>query len=147
MPAGHLVAHGDLPFLGDVDFRQLDHTGRKLVRLEDLVDVFFGLPLHALDTVLGLVHHPADFRVRFCALHLQRAEVELRKVQIGDQILSELRAFLEEGVHRPFLQGQGHRIEVQNLSQLLVSGCRDAVDFVALQLPEFSDAGTVFLFE
>ena len=69
------------------------------------------------------------------------------KIEIEEHILSEPCTLLEEQIDCPFSQGQSHRIKVQDLPKFFVSGHRDAFDLVALQLPEFSDTGTVFLLE
>ncbi|HYS09392.1 MAG TPA: hypothetical protein VEP66_11635, partial [Myxococcales bacterium] len=84
MPAGHLVAHRDLPLLGNVDLHQLDDAGRQLVGLEDLVDLILRLLLDLGALGAGGVEYGTDFLVHRLVGDAQRLQIDVGKVNLAE---------------------------------------------------------------
>ena len=78
--AGHLVADRDLSLFTQVHLHQLDHAGRQLVGLEDLVDLILGLLFHPGPLPRRGVDRRPDPVVGAAIRKPQRLEIDLGEV-------------------------------------------------------------------
>jgi len=104
--AGHLVADGDLPLLGDVHLHQLDDARRQLVRLENLVDLIFRLLLDLGALRAGRVEHRPHLFVHRLVRDAQRLEVDVDEVDLTELLPAELGPGRQKLLDRPRLQHQ-----------------------------------------
>ncbi len=147
MPAGHLVADGDLALLRQVHLHQLNHARRQLVRLEDLVDPLFSLLLDARLFRIGGVDDSANALVDLLVLDAQRLEVEGGDLRLTQQLGHELRSRLDRLLHRAGLEGELHRLPLEQVVKVGVAHFVDAQLFLAFETADIADPLAAILFD
>ncbi len=145
VPAGHLVAHRDLPLLGDVDLDQLDHSRREFIRLEDLVDLVFRLLLDLGALRRGRIERGAKPLIRRLVADPQRLEVDLAQVDLLERRPGELEALRPELFDRAGAQHQPDVLALEQLGDLFEHRLRDARLLLAFVTTHIADALTAIL--
>ena len=114
--AGHLVTHGDLPLLRQINLHQLNHTRRQLIGLEDLVDLILGLLLETRSLRLGGLDSGPHALVRGFRRQPQRLQVDSHKVEVGEFGFRDLGARRQVLLHRAVLEHQGDFLVRENVA-------------------------------
>ena len=139
MPSRHLVSNRDLALLRQVNFHQLNHPWRQLVRLEDLVDLVLRFLLDS--RTLGISHSKGGLDALVHALggHPKRLNIHSREIDLVQLGLVQLSAFGDVFLNRSLLEHYGDFLAVQQLTNLLEKRSADTGLLFVLQRANFAN--------
>src|SRR5712671_287380 len=140
MPAGHLVANGQLALHGDIDFDQLDYARRQLVALLELLLALLGDLAQHVDLPRGHFLDLFDFLDEQRILFIQFQALQVARGDFLDDVASQLHTFDQQPLVGLFVVQVGLQDlaaqQVRKTLQALVGQDADFVRQVLFQLED-----------
>src|SRR5262249_40144951 len=140
VPAGHLVADGELTLHRDVDVDQLDHARRQFVALLELLLAFFGDLAQHVDLTGSHLLNFFDLLDQQRILLVQLQALQVARRDLFDQFARKLRALVEQALVGLFVMQIGlQNLAAEQIVQALQALVGENADFVSQVLFELED--------